>query len=309
MKLNPTAVVSLVDSTELLEDPTALRQRATVDGILFFRGLLPMSEIRKVREEILDLLTSAGLLTSDATVERPIANIAAYDQLVSNGDYFDTGLTREIYTSIQRLESFHALALNPKLVDVYRQLFGVPVLPHARNIARVQIPSERSVPTPPHQDYIFIQGNTDTWTAWAPLGACPTALGGLAVLRGSHREGVLDYRRAGGAGGLEAYICGMNLAWFQGDYEAGDLITFNSQTVHKALPNQTSEVRLSVDFRYQPSDLPLVTASLEPHGDIGTWEEVYKGWSSQYPKYYWLNHNLTVAEYDPVVKWQKEHIC
>jgi hypothetical protein len=310
VKLDPTRTVPLDDSTPLLADPAALRAKADRDGVLFFRGLLPADEVRRTESQLMSIIAGAGLVAAGSAPETPRVNLDAYDTLMTGGDYMDTGLSRELYLAIQKCEAFHALAITPRLLDMYRLLFDSPVLAHPRNIARVQIPGTVvNYATPAHQDFIFIQGNPDTWTAWAPLRDTPTSLGGLTVLRGSHKIGVLDYSTALGAGGLEAYICGLDYDWMQGDYEAGDVITFNSQTVHKALPNQTDQIRLSVDYRYQPAHLPLVPASLEPHVEIADWAELYEGWSDNYPKYYWQTEELEFSELDPLIQWQKEHIC
>lgn len=310
MKLDPTRTVPLDDSTPLLADPAALRAKADRDGVLFFRGLLPADEVQRAESELMAVIAGAGLVADDSTPEVPLVNVEAYDALVSGGDYMDTGLSKELYRAIQTSEAFHALAITPGLLAMYRSLFDGPVLAHPRNIARVQIPGTVvNYATPAHQDFIFIQGNPQTWTAWAPLRDTPMSVGGLTVLRGSHKIGVLDYGKAQGAGGLEAYICGLDYEWMQGDYVAGDVITFNSQTVHKALPNQTQQIRLSADYRYQPTNLPVVRASLEPHVEVGTWEELYEGWSDNYPKYYWQAEELVLSELDPLLRWQKEHIC
>ena len=46
---------------------------------------------------------------------------------------------------------------------------------------------------PPHQDFIHIQGSPNVWTAWLPLGDCAHDLGGLSLLVGSHKLGVLFF--------------------------------------------------------------------------------------------------------------------
>ena len=72
-------------------------------------------------------------------------------------------------------------------------------------------------------------------------------LGGLSVLRGSHREKVLDVTTAPGAGGNESILCGLDYAWVQDHYECGDILTFPSHMVHKALPE--SMARTAFAFR------------------------------------------------------------
>ena len=40
-----------------------------------------------------------------------------------------------------------------------------------------------------NEDYPLIQGTSNTWTCWFPIGDCPRSMGSLTVLRQSHRLG------------------------------------------------------------------------------------------------------------------------
>jgi ectoine hydroxylase-related dioxygenase (phytanoyl-CoA dioxygenase family) len=69
---------------------------------------------------------------------------------------------------------------------------------------------------------------------------------------------------------------------------AGDVLTFHSHTVHRALPNRTADrMRLSADFRYQPASHPVAPDSLLPHFARLTWEEIYAGWRDPSGRYHW----------------------
>ncbi|MDA1044784.1 MAG: phytanoyl-CoA dioxygenase family protein, partial [Verrucomicrobia bacterium] len=168
----------------------------------------------------------------------------------------------------------------------------------------------RSTPTPPHQDYIYIQGTHHFWTLWFPLGDCPLELGGLSVLRGSHREGVLDVMPARGAGGKEAILCDTDYEWVQGDYACGDIITFPSHMVHRGLPNQMgSRVRLSCDIRYQPADAEIEEGSLKIHMGVADWDEIYADWKRDDLKYYWRKRSLAMASWDNSLLQDKKRLC
>jgi ectoine hydroxylase-related dioxygenase (phytanoyl-CoA dioxygenase family) len=184
------------------------------------------------------------------------------------------------------------------------------VLPHARNIARIMIPSERSVAAPPHQDFIHVQGTPRTWTAWFPLADCPIEFGALSVLVGSQREGMLSYRPGDGAGGLEAFLCDLDYPWAVGDFVAGDVLTFSSETVHRALPNQFADrIRLSFDYRYQPADADIEERSLQVHCNVDSWESIYAGWDDQSLAYFWHDHDLHLREWNEAIRWQQDRIC
>ena len=100
-----------------------------------------------------------------------------------------------IYDTIQRLESFTPRL--KELLAIADSLLGGPAMRQPGIRARVMFPSGIAKTTPPHQDFIFIQGTPEMWTCWIPLGPCPNSMGGLAVLRGSHKRGVLPvFQRA-----------------------------------------------------------------------------------------------------------------
>jgi hypothetical protein len=303
--------VEFLDSTELLDDPPALQERAEQQGYLFFRGLLPAEDVLTVRRKILEVVAHHGWIADGSQLMDGIADQAAFSAVPAQVRGFcGGGITKAAYRDVQRLQEFHTLSHHPRLLQVYQTLFGRPVLPHPRNIARVVIPCYDTVPTPPHQDFIHIQGTRKVWTAWFPLGDCPTELGGLSVLAGSHREGILSYKKVDGAGGLEAYLCDLEYAWAQGPFGIGDVLTFSSQTVHRALPHQAGDrIRLSCDFRYQPADEDIHESSLQVHCGADTWESIYSGWQDRSLAYYWQDRELRLSEWDERVRWQKDRIC
>jgi ectoine hydroxylase-related dioxygenase (phytanoyl-CoA dioxygenase family) len=307
----PTKTIPVIqgfeDSTPLLDDPEALQRRADAEGVLFFRGLLPRDHVMAVRRQLLEVLDSFGWLRKDADLMEGYVNPDAVRDLESWGG---TGVSEAAYLATQKVEIFHRLAHHPDLIRMYEMLFGKAVLPHPRNIARLMVPCPANVPTPIHQDFIHIQGTRNVWTCWAPLGDVPLALGGLSVMPRSHKLGVLSVTAAEGAGGLETILCDVGLPWIEEDYRAGDVLTFNSCTVHKSLPNLTPErVRLSVDYRYQPADEDIEEKSLQPHMHVASWDEIYAGWPSDELKYYWTKHDLQLSPWDEIIRWQKEKIC
>jgi hypothetical protein len=300
-------LVGFEDATPLLSDPIALRAQAERDGYLFFRKLLPADLVLDLRHLFLQVLDQFGWLRKDVSLMEGLADPAAVADLESWGG---AGVSQAAYLAIQKIELFHRLPHHPRLIHMYEALFGKAVLPHPRHIARLMVPSPGAVPTPIHQDFIHIQGTRNVWTCWLPLGDVPRTLGGLAVLRGSHKQGVLAVTAAAGAGGLESILCHINLPWIEHDYEAGDVLTFHSCMVHKALPNQMgNRVRLSCDYRYQPADEAIEEKSLKPHMQVADWTELYAGWPDSDLKYYWTKHDLTLSPWDETVRWQKERIC
>lgn len=296
------------DITPLLAHPNELRAQAEKDGYLFFRGLIPQENLSKLRLQILDILHKSNLLDPNRELSEGIADVEAVNKLPAES-IRGYGFPVDLYMEIQRLELFQKSAHEPALLNVFRCLFQSEPFPHPKTIARVVLPHEQVYTTPPHQDFIHIQGTTETWTAWFPLSDCSRELGGLSMLEGSRHLGVIDVAPQHGAGGLESILCGFNMEWVVGDYRLGDVVIFNSQTVHKALPNQLgNQIRLSCDFRYQSVNDVIDPKSLAPHIP-NDWEEIYSGWTDDTLKYYWKKLNLTFSEWDASILWQKEKIC
>jgi len=300
----------LYDATPLLGKPEALRAQASSDGYLFLRGYLSRDEVLQLRKEILEIIAEDGLLdpafpqlegiTSPEQVHR-----YTVEEIAWNG----VGVPAHLYYEVQKLESFHALAHHPKMTALFKMLFDEKPFVHPRNIGRIMLPHQSQKVTPSHQDYLHIQGAENTWTCWIPIGDLPKALGGLAVLKGSHEAGLLGVTHAPGAGGLESILCGLDYEWQSADYAAGDILTFHSHTVHKSTANLLpNHIRLSCDYRYQPSSSPIEPNSLLPHGPY-SWEELYEGWENQSLQYYWRNTQLEHKLFDESIRWQKDKIC
>jgi hypothetical protein len=258
---------------------------------LFFGCLLPREPVLEVRQRILEVCEQHGFLAPGSP---PAEAVARPEVRWREGD----AEYMAAYDDIQRLEAFHALALRPEILGVLRRLLGEEVLAHPRNIARVMFPRNNAYRTPAHQDFVHIQGTEETYTAWIPLGDCPRELGGLEVLPGSHRRGVLPVHAAQGAGGLGVVTEGLGLEWAGGDFRCGDVLFFQSLCVHRGVNNATEDrVRLSVDYRYQGTSRPVVPASLLPHFNRLSWDEIYAGWRSRDHQYYWRAFDLQLIDW------------
>ncbi len=179
-----------------------------------------------------------------------------------------------VLQDLQRVRDFHALALDPAIINALEVLFGESVLPHSRNICRVVFPDTATHSTPPHQDNLYIGGSEQTWTVWIPCGDVPVTLGGLAAGKGTHNLGKLKDVEAQGPGGRQVEVDD-EVVWVNGDYACGDAIFLHSLTVHQGCDNLSgNQLRVSLDYRYQPSSHPVRSDSLLPHMGWLTWDEV-----------------------------------
>lgn len=301
-----------VDSTELLSDPKALRARATEEGYLFFKQRLPKENVLALRAEMLAVVERYGWRQVDQDALGGLIDLDALNQVPEEKMRTDIGVSAAAYEDVQRLAAFHCLPHHPQIVSLYRILFGKEVLVHPRHIGRMITGHASVFPTPPHQDFPLIQGTSNTWTCWIPVGDCPRELGGLTILRASHRQGYLPIQPAKGAGGIAVPLCPNEVHWVEGDFETGDLLTFPCYTIHKALRCQRKDtIRLSMDVRYQPVDEIVEAKSLLPHCDL-TWEQIYAGWTAEQQadlSYYWRKLSLQFSPWEDAYLQPKRRIC
>lgn len=268
----------LVDSTPLLDDPAALRARLDSDSYLYFPGLLPRERVLQTRAEFLDVLASVGWLAPGSPPDDAVASSIAEPERTPPSEHY-----LSVYALVQRLQSFHELAIEPALVDALAAVFGEAVVAHPMKIARLGVPTPERWTTPPHQDFPILRSTVDFVTTWIPLGDCPVDLGGLKVLRGSHRGGARPPQGAMGVGGTGVEHDPDSDEWSTVDYRAGDVLVFHSLTIHGAIPNTTDRIRLSADFRFQAVRSPMRRVLLRPHYCpwIPDYDVLTEGWTSR----------------------------
>ncbi|MFP5230226.1 MAG: phytanoyl-CoA dioxygenase family protein [Acidobacteriota bacterium] len=266
----------------------SLRDAIESDGYLLVRGVLPVEDVRHLLGQITGILDAAGWLQPGTDpLERMARHGAAY------GDP-DPEFKR-VYQQIFNLEAFHALPHHPALCRVMNLLAGDRLLVHPKPIGRLIFPACERLTVHAHQDYRFMGGDPECFTTWIPLHDCPVSVGPLQVMEGSHRFGcqkhedeslhVPEIRRENAVGG----------AWVGGEVNAGDVLLFHSLTVHAAAPNQSQQLRISLDCRFQDYGRALNPANLAFGGESGkSWEKTYSGWHSDDLKYYWKSLPLNL---------------
>jgi ectoine hydroxylase-related dioxygenase (phytanoyl-CoA dioxygenase family) len=197
----------------LVETGAESKAQAGELGYLFFRGAVEPELVLAVRDAVLARLEL-----------EPVA----------------------LQAQVLVLPEIDALRRHAFVLSTLGRVFGRAAEPGHGDVCRVVPPAAPELTTRPHQDAAYTRD--ELWTAWIPLGDCPRRLGGLAVSPGSHRRGLLAH----GEGTLGAAVPA-DARWASADYRCGDVLLFSALTLHRALANESDEVRLSVDFRYAPA--------------------------------------------------------
>ena len=282
-----------LDSTQHRADGPELRTRLDRDGYVFIRGLLPAETVMSVRERLLAKAAAGGWLDPASPVEAGIANQAAACKDPEDR-YFS------VFPHLWMDEELHRLRIHPIVLDLFTRIFGEPALAHPMFVQRNIFPRTGGFDftTGMHQDRVHIGGAT-SYALWMPLGDCPREKGALAVAAGSHTKGILDTKVGSGAGGMDIAVP-VPGTWVTGAFQAGDALIFQDVTVHKALENQTREIRMSFDARFQPLSQPIADVNMVPYAGCGTWDDVYAGWRRTDGQYYWKDLKLDVVPLDRV---------
>ncbi len=86
--------IQLIDSTELLDNGDALRQRAAEDGYLFFKRLIPTKDILDVRADVLGVVERHGWLRSEQSASGGMLNREAFADVPESDMRTDIGVSR-----------------------------------------------------------------------------------------------------------------------------------------------------------------------------------------------------------------------
>lgn len=258
----------LRDSTGILGDAAALRERMAREGYLYLPGYLDREAVLAARRGVTDRLAAEGLTDpaypADEAVAPPGSTLAFKPDLAHDN------------------APLHDLLYGARMLGFYEHFLGGPVRHFDFTWMRAVAPGRA---TAPHGDVVFMgRGTHDLYTAWVPLGDVDYQLGGLIVLEGSntlatirdgyaHRdvdaycENVPGERERAEAGGwswngtlsdnparLREQLGGR---WLTTAFRAGDLLTFSAYTIHGSLDNRADRIRLSSDSRYQLAAAPI----------------------------------------------------
>ncbi|MDD5199072.1 MAG: phytanoyl-CoA dioxygenase family protein [Terrimicrobiaceae bacterium] len=273
MPLNASAAAlgDLRSSTELVDNPDALRARMREDGYLFLRGYLDRAEVLEVRDEITRRLADLGLLDEDSlpieAVSRPGTAAPDMDAITAR----NVPLEKLLYSG--------------RMTDFYAKFLGGPVRHYDFTWFRAMPGGGRG--TYPHCDVVYMgRGTRNVFTAWTPIGDVPMEIGGLMILENSHLQA--DKLRRYLERDVDAYCVNRSDApeiesgrkqwqdwdgrlssdpvslreklggrWLTTEFQAGDVLTFTMGTVHASLDNQSNRFRLSSDSRYQLASEPV----------------------------------------------------
>lgn len=232
----------LTDSSDLIGDAAALRQRYEEDGVLYLRGVIDPALMHWAEGKYRRALSDEGLIDPD--VAAPLWT----------GKKTDTWRPCDaIGTTV-----WHEVVKQPLLNDVMRAIFDsdpvwIPIAAHRSSLPTGPLKDGEDIFAGRHQDGFYNEGMLFT-ICWMPVRDVSMDRGSFAVAPGTHKRGSLhDTTLPANRIPRDAIP---DEAWRSADFRVGDVLIFNYLTAHTGLPNPSDEIRLSLDVRAIPSWAP-----------------------------------------------------
>jgi len=257
----PDELVGPLTETAFTPDqPETMRRRLARDGYVFFRDILPVSEILAARAEVFERLAEVG------EIQLP----------VSTGTFTGSSSRRELcsdlghfWQSVSEGPALRLVSHGQQVTRILSVVLGEPAHAHDYLFLRPAVPGRS---THLHYDHpFFARGSDRIHTVWTPLGDIPLVQGPLMMVEGSNQfhdlisqAKAVDYTSSN-TPLVQLMENPAELAQQRGsrlltaDFRAGDLILFSMTLLHGSLDNlsTTAQIRLSCDVRWQPATDPI----------------------------------------------------
>ncbi len=232
-----------------------------VEGYLVLDSLLNDSDLAGVIgamsekvSEIADELVVNGKI-SDPRIDEPFPSRLArlFDNL-SQQDFLYFGRSWR-----ERRPGYYNLMANPKILDAVESLIGGEIFANPVYNTRPKVPGVAAGAVPWHQDksYWPDANSNPVITVWIPVVESNLVNGCLHVWPRTHKKQVLSFHNETYSGTGYTEIDDVHLKSARAvplPVAAGSAILFNDRCVHMSTPNNSNEVRWSVDLRYQSTD-------------------------------------------------------
>lgn len=244
------------------------------DALIPARDLQPvLAEYEEVLDKVARRLYAEGTTMSEYTqlpfTPRLITILTETGQPLSQ--HFDISLPQSMIrpdTPIHLGPAVFALLTNDRLLNLIEPFVGAEILVSPVQHIRLKLPRALVTETtsgltgrvPWHQDNGVLLPEADDshiLTVWIPLNDVTLENGCLAVLPGSHRDGLQVHCPSPTKG---PQIPEPRLQVDRATplpMRAGSVLFMHQRTIHSSLDNKTTDkIRLSFDLRFQPVDRP-----------------------------------------------------
>ena len=252
----------LQDCSKHKNDAGALREFMDTNGYLYIKNFFSRELIEDARNALLQTLSEKDIFDSAHSLMDGVLKEGVHPKFDSESWKNQPALNRVVF--------------GPEIKEFYTNFLGGDI----RHFDYIWLRTMgQGHGTAPHCDIVYMgRGTHDLYTAWIPYGDVSLEMGGLMILEKSHLQSdrIKKYLESD----VDTYCENIptrdgwkhdgvltnnphslqqkfNCRWLTSQFEMGDLLTFKMNTIHGSIDNQTRNIRLSTDTRYQRADEPV----------------------------------------------------
>ena len=231
-------------------------------GYAIVRGFLGNGELDDLQAELEEL--------GEHVVGR------GFSPLISAGYEMTPAQQSLLYDRLKYLPALSRLSASKSVLGFCKELgLGMPSLMGSSNM-RLDKPGDDRHLFAWHQDTLYLLGSTNAVTIWVPLGDVDLIRGTIQVIPGSHKLGILPFKRISDKPILK------NLPFLQRDLvldvdvseephtmiaTRGDVVVFKQMLLHRSTPNNSRKIRWTAQLRITDLAEPEFMRQHFPTGD------------------------------------------
>lgn len=241
-------------SADIIMEPLKLKKVLAEQGYLYFPNFYDPKDIAVVKAEIADRLAAKGILNPDKSPLSLELNDACPKSYMFKPEEFV-----DVPNYIKLVES-------KKIMDQMKLLLDDEIFTYPYKWLRA---IKKGDATGIHYDIVYMGRGTDQLlTCWTALDDTPPEKGGL--LMGSNFKNTTDLKNTYGK--IDVDRDHLNSGWYTKDpreitqqyggvwhtshFNGGDIVIFGMYQLHGSLQNETNQLRITCDTRYQRASEP-----------------------------------------------------
>lgn len=232
-------------------------------GYVIVNNLLTTSDLKPIIEYVNTVLSEvAKKLYSESLISQLYDNLDFHNRLIAiNNEYKDAALMTTLQKKMGKA-IFH-LWNSHKLTSIAQQLLGNNINGHPFWALRSQVPTEKLLTVPWHQDAAYLmEGAKETIICWIPLTNITKEGGCIEIIPAQNGRESRLYKHK-----VQNDQVGYENSWYVEidedldtqnsiicEMPVGSILIFNESIIHRSLNNNLDSTRWSLDIRYLRSN-------------------------------------------------------
>ena len=259
-----------LNNSSTLSRTARIKAEFEAQGFVVLRGFLSPNVIDGARREIeglvdrfIEQLFKAGKLSDrfpDAPFEMRLIHAAAQSPAEMPGQF-----NKELH-----LAGLFDVFLNESLLDLVELFLGGEIRLYPNYMCRPKVPDDERMQVLWHQDAAYtasykIEGRVESLrmvNLWAPLVPARVENGCMQFIPKSHTLGLIEHDQKKHYLEMDRAVLEPLLgSAINVEMDPGDVVLFHNLLFHQGLPNRSTSIRWSFDWRYQDATQPTLRTS------------------------------------------------